>query len=220
MEIKEIFDNVYRIDNRKLATRNFAYGTKVYDEELIEIDHIEYRTWNPYRSKLAAAILKGMQRMMIKPGSKVLYLGAATGTTTSHVSDIIGKEGIVFCIEFSERNMRELIQVCEKRQNMFPIHTDARMTEQYAEDVEGADILYQDVSARDQADILIRNAKLIKEKGYAYVAIKSQSISSAADPEDTFEDFIEKISPHFEVLERIDIEPFDKGHLFLVLRKR
>ncbi|MGI0141719.1 MAG: fibrillarin-like rRNA/tRNA 2'-O-methyltransferase [Candidatus Micrarchaeales archaeon] len=219
MEIKEIFDNVYRIDKR-LATRNLVPLSKVYDEELIEFKGVEYRTWNPYRSKLAAAIVKGLKTMAIKPGSKVLYLGAATGTTTSHVSDIIGNNGLVYCVEFSERNMRQLIQVCEKRQNMFPFHTDARMTEEYAEDVGEADVLYQDVSARDQSAILIKNSKLLKKDGYAYVAIKSQSISSSAKPSDTYEEFIRQISDDFEVLEQIDIEQFDKGHLFLVLRKR
>lgn len=219
LQLKEIFDNVYRID-KKLATRNFDIGNKVYDEELINIDGTEYRTWNPYRSKLAAAIINGLKTMAIKQGSKVLYLGAATGTTTSHVSDIVGEKGEVFCVEFSERNMRNLMQVCDKRLNMLPIHGDARETEKYAEDVEGADVLYQDVSARDQADILIRNSKLIKPKGIVYVAIKSQSISSSEKPKVVFDNFLEQMKPHFEILEQIDIEPFDLGHLFVVLQKR
>lgn len=53
-------------------------------------DKIEYRAWNPFRSKLAAAILGGVDQIHIKPGCKVLYLGAASGTTVSHVSDIVG----------------------------------------------------------------------------------------------------------------------------------
>jgi len=219
LEVKEIFENVYRIDKR-LATRNSVPGTKVYDEELLEVGNVEYRTWNPYRSKLAAAVLKGLRQMEIKIGSRILYLGAATGTTPSHVSDIVGPKGEVFCVEFSERNMRDLMQVCAKRNNMLPIHCDARLTENYAEDADQVDVLYMDVSARDQADILVRNAKLLKEKGYAYVAIKSQSISSSAKPSEIFEEFLEQISGTFEILERIDIEPFDKGHLFVVLRKR
>ena len=51
----------------------------------------EYRVWNPFRSKLAAAILGGVDKIHMKPGAKVLYLGAASGTTVSHVSDIVGK---------------------------------------------------------------------------------------------------------------------------------
>ena len=219
MELREVFENVYKVE-RKLATKNLIPGSKVYDEELIIIDHKEYRTWNPYRSKLAAAIINGLKNLSIHPGSKVLYLGAATGTTPSHVSDIIGENGTIFCVEFSERNMRELIQVCEKRPNMFPFLSDARITGNYSEDVEFADILYQDVSARDQAEILMNNGKLLKDGGIAYVAIKSQSISSSTKPEIVFREFLAKVSKDFDVLQEIDIEPFDKGHLFVVLRKR
>ena len=50
----------------------------------------EYRAWNPFRSKLAAAIVGGIEHIHMKPGSKVLYLGAASGTTVSHVSDLVG----------------------------------------------------------------------------------------------------------------------------------
>lgn len=53
-------------------------------------EKIEYRVWNPFRSKLGAAILGGVDQIHIKPGAKVLYLGAASGTTVSHVSDIVG----------------------------------------------------------------------------------------------------------------------------------
>ncbi|MDE1761746.1 MAG: fibrillarin-like rRNA/tRNA 2'-O-methyltransferase [Candidatus Micrarchaeota archaeon] len=219
MELKEVFPNVFRIDKR-LATLNLVSGQKVYDEELIEIKGREYRTWNPYRSKLAAAIINGLKEMHIRPGSKVLYLGAATGTTPSHVSDIIGEEGEVFCVEFSERNMRELIQVCEKRSNMLPFLSDARMTENYSQDVGTVDVLYQDVSARDQADILIHNAESLKKGGFAYVAIKSQSISSSEKPSVVFKEFLDKISQHFEILQEVKIEPFDLGHLFVALRKR
>lgn len=69
-----------------------------------ETKKIEYRIWNPFRSKLAASILAGIDNIHIKPGAKVLYLGAASGTSVSHVSDIVGPEGSVFAVEFSHRS--------------------------------------------------------------------------------------------------------------------
>lgn len=60
---------------------------------------IEYRAWNPFRSKLAASIVGGVGDIHIKPGSKVLYLGAASGTTVSHVSDIVGAVSVA-CLCF------------------------------------------------------------------------------------------------------------------------
>ena len=78
-----------------LLTRNLVAGRRVYNEELLIKDGVEYRTWDPFRSKLAAAILKGLAGDVIGAGDKVLYLGTSTGTTPSHVSDIIGEEGLL-----------------------------------------------------------------------------------------------------------------------------
>lgn len=219
MEYREIFEGVFKINGR-IATENLARGIRVYDEELIKRDGREYRTWNPYRSKLAAAILKGMKNMAIKKGSNVLYLGAATGTTCSHVSDIIGLEGNLYCVEFSENNMRQLISVCNSRENMFPIFNDARNLEQYAEDVGSVDILYQDLSARDQPELLMLNGGLLRKGGLAYVAIKSQSISVSKSPRQVYREFFAKVSRNFELIESVEIMPFDRMHMFAVFRKK
>ncbi|MCL5675492.1 MAG: fibrillarin-like rRNA/tRNA 2'-O-methyltransferase, partial [Candidatus Marsarchaeota archaeon] len=111
MKLEKLFEGIYSIDGR-LATVNMVKGSAVYGEELIELDGREYRLWNPYRSKLSAALMKGLKRMDIGRGSGVLYLGASTGTTSSHVSDIVGEKGNVFCVEVSERSMRDLLKVC------------------------------------------------------------------------------------------------------------
>lgn len=218
MSIEKVFDGVFKVEGR-LCTLNLAPGKKVYGEDLLDSDGKEYRTWNPYRSKLVAAILVGLRTLKIKTGSQVLYLGAATGTTSSHVSDIVGSEGIVYCVELSERNMRDLFKICENRPNMIPIFGNAMDIEKYEEDVGEVDAIYQDVSAREQDEILIRNSKMLKPGGYAYVAIKSQSIDISRRPEEVYKEFIKNISKDFEVLERLNIERYDKKHLFLVLKK-
>ncbi|MGC9037168.1 MAG: fibrillarin-like rRNA/tRNA 2'-O-methyltransferase [Candidatus Micrarchaeia archaeon] len=219
MKIEEIFEGVYRIDG-KLATLNLVPGTKVYGEELVNIEGKEYRLWNPYRSKLAAAIIKGMKNMKVRKGNAVLYLGAATGTTCSHVSDIVGKEGAVFCVEISERSMRDLVKVCEQRDNMLPILQDAMNVEAYEKEVGNCDIIYQDVSSRMQAEILLRNAKLLKSGGYAYVAIKSQSIDTGRKPEEVYKEFVSQVANVFDLVESIDISPYSLLHLFVVLKKK
>jgi fibrillarin-like pre-rRNA processing protein len=215
---KEIFENVFKIGNR-LATKNLVPGERVYGEELVNINGIEYRLWNPYRSKLSAAIINGLKNMNIKKGSKVLYLGAANGTTCSHVSDIVDKQGILFCIEISERSMRDLIKVCEKRENMMPILADARNTSYYEDEVGKVDAIYEDVSARDQADILLSNSEMLNRNGFAYVAIKSQSISMSKNPSEIYQEFIDKVSNEFKLIEKVKIEPFHKKHLFTVFQK-
>ena len=146
-------------------------------------------------------------------------MGASTGTTASHVSDIVGQNGNVYCIEISKRSMRDLINVCETRQNMFPIFEDARKYESYSQDVGIVDVLYEDVAAPDQNKILMANSLMLKKGGSAYVAIKSQSIDVSKDSRLVFEEFIKSISEKFKVIQRIHIEPFDKMHLFLHLKK-
>lgn len=218
MEAEAIFPGVFRIGKR-LATINLVRGRKVYGEELIGIGKTEYRLWNPYRSKLAAAILNGMREMHIKDGSNVLYIGAATGTTPSHVSDIVGRGGSVYALELSERNMRNLIAVCETRKNMLPILADAMHTESYEDMVGECDILYQDASAREQAALLLKNSKFLKKNGYAYFIIKSQSIDISKKPKDVYEEELKRLEGHFRVVERLSLEPYDSMHLFAVLKK-
>jgi fibrillarin-like pre-rRNA processing protein len=218
MEVEEPFAGVYRLDG-KIATENLSRGKKVYNEELRTVGKKEYRMWNPYRSKLGAAILKGLKTFKIRHDSNVLYIGAATGTTSSHVSDI-ARDGRVYCVELSERNMRELINVCESRSNMMPILADARFPERYERYVGRCDILYQDASAREQAELILRNSRFLESGGYAYFVIKSQSIDVSGEPEAIFKSELAKLEGEFELIETIDLEPYDSLHLFAVLRKR
>jgi len=218
MEQKELFDGVYTIDG-KIATANLVKQNRVYGEELISLEGIEYRLWNPYRSKLAAALLKGLKSFEIKKGDTVLYLGAATGTTASHVSDIVGLEGGVFCVEISERNVRELLNVCEARENMVPLLADARFPDKYDGAIGICDVIYQDIAAKDQSEILKVNSRLLKKGGYAYFIIKSQSIDISKAPEKVFEAELRNIGGLFRVVDRMDLEPYDSMHLFTVLKK-
>ena len=218
MRVTELFPGVYSIDG-KIATSNLVHGKKVYNEELVRVGKDEYRMWNPYRSKLGAAILKGLKTFKITPASKVLYIGAATGTTSSHISDI-ANAGRVYCIELSERNMRDLVNVCEVRSNMLPILADAGFPERYEGEIEVCDVIYQDAAAREQAQLIIRNSKFLKKGGYVYFVIKSQSIDISEKPEVVFERELGLLKGLYEVVERIDLEPYDSLHLFAVLRKK
>ncbi|MEM2953241.1 MAG: fibrillarin-like rRNA/tRNA 2'-O-methyltransferase, partial [Candidatus Bathyarchaeia archaeon] len=136
------FSQIYQVTledgSQRLATKNLTPGRNVYGERLIRFEGVEYRLWDPFRSKLAAAILKNIKAVPIKPNHQVLYLGAASGTTASHVSDIVGEKGHVYCVEFASRAIRELINnVCTYRLNMLPILEDARFPERYAQYIHG-----------------------------------------------------------------------------------
>jgi len=133
-----------------LVTRNMVPGESVYGEKRIAIENegekTEYRVWNPFRSKLAAAVLGGVDNVHIKPGAKVLYLGSASGTSVSHVSDIVGPEGAVYAVEFSHRSGRDLVNMAKKRPNVVPIIEDARRPEKYRMLVPMVDVIFADVA--------------------------------------------------------------------------
>jgi len=205
---------------RKLATVNLAPSAQVYGEKLIEIEGIEYRIWDPYRSKLAAAILRGMKSVPIAEGIKVLYLGAASGTTVSHVSDIIGRNGLAYCIEISSRPLRDLLLVCSRRSNMVPILADASKLCEYCSLIELVDVIYQDIAQPEQTEILLSNIKtFLREGGYAMFAIKARSIDVTKEPREIFREEMEKLEKELEILDAKILEPYEKDHAMLLLRK-
>ncbi|MCS7129522.1 MAG: fibrillarin-like rRNA/tRNA 2'-O-methyltransferase, partial [Candidatus Caldarchaeum sp.] len=169
----------------KLATRNLAEGFSVYGEELVHVEGVEYRVWNPYRSKLGAAIYKDIREIFIKQGLKILYLGSASGTTVSHVSDIAGLSGVVYGVDFSPKVMQQFIMnVVEKRKNVVPILADATKPEAYVHFVGLADVLYADVAQPAQAQLVVSNSRLmLRRGGGVLLAVKARSIDSVEDPE-------------------------------------
>jgi len=205
--------------SRRLATENLTPGKNIYGERLILFRGVEYRVWDAFRSKLAAAILKGLTMVPIQPSYKVLYLGAASGTTASHVSDIVGVEGHVYCVEFAARSMRELVNnVCVFRKNMTPILEDARTPEKYEMFVEKVDSIYCDVAQPEQAKILADNSRLfLKEGGWTMLAVKSQSIDVTRKPAEVYKQEVSILkSRGFKVKEVMELEPYDKAHAMIV----
>lgn len=196
-----------------LVTKNMVVGDSVYGEKKIVVEEgenkIEYRAWNPFRSKLAAAILGGIDDIHMKPGSKVLYLGAASGTTVSHVSDLVGPEGLVYAVEFSHRSGRDLLNVATKRTNIVPIIEDARHPLKYRMLVGMVDTIFADVAQPDQARIVALNAHhFLKNSGHVVISIKANCIDSTAEPEAVFAGEVSKLrSEKIKPLEQLTLEP-------------
>jgi len=219
MRPEEIFPGVFKTNN-KLYTKNLVKGKRVYGEQLIKINGNEYREWVPQRSKLAAAILNGMKENPINKKSIILYLGAASGTTVSHISDIV-INGFIYAVEFSERAIRKLLKICESRKNIMPILADARKPEEFYF-VESVDVIYCDIAQPDETEIVIRNAnEFLKNNGYVMIAVKSQSIDVTKKPQKVYEEEKTKLEKaNFSVIELIDLEPFEKDHCMLLAKKQ
>ncbi|MER3601503.1 MAG: fibrillin [Nitrososphaerota archaeon] len=203
-------------------TKNLAPGTSVYGEALIRHEGEEFRLWDPFRSKLAAALINGLRALPIRPGACVLYLGAASGTTVSHVSDIVGERGLVFAVEVSPRVVRELYErVVRHRRNVVPIVEDARRPTHYASIDRLADALYCDIAQPDETEIALLNAEhYLAEGGALLLIVKARSIDAVKSAERIFGEEEAKLqAAGFRVEERVRLEPFDKEHLLILARR-
>ena len=216
--MENIIEGVFKQEDR-IFTENPSYckGLQVYNEKLVKYEGKEFRSWNPYRSKLAAAILKGL-KIDIKAGSKVLYLGAATGTTVSHVSDIV-KDGVIYSIENSPIAIKLLMKLSEKRKNIIPILADANHPDRYSLIISIVDLVYQDISQRNQAEIFIENVnRFLKENGKGIIMVKARSINVSLKPEKVYDIVSSKLKENnLKIINKIDLKPYEKDHAAIVV---
>lgn len=218
MDINQRFNGIYEIDSR-MATENLNPGIKVYNERLVEFKDKEYRIWDPRRSKLSAAISNGLSNFNFDIDSKVLYLGASAGTTPSHISDI-SKRGLIYCVEFSPRMMRNLMEVCSMRVNMVPVLDDATKPRNYMDVVQKVDVIYCDVAQRNQSELFMDNMRFyLKEEGMGILMVKARSIDVTKSPNKVFKEEESKLKKSgFRVLEKVKLEPYEKDHMAFVCK--
>ncbi len=171
--------------------------------------------WNPYISKPAAAILNGLKDFPLKKGQKVLYLGAAHGTTVSHFSNIVGDKGLIYGVEISTKIISNLVEKVKKKSNVVPLLEDARFPEKYGW-IGNVDLIYEDIAQRDPVEILKRNTKFLKKGTYFMLALKAKSIDSVKDVKVTYENVLKELKKDFEIVETITLEPYERDHLFIV----
>ena len=209
----------FQIDGeKKLATENLVPKNQVYNEKLVKIKGTEYRIWNPFRSKLAATIMNGLRDFPFMQKSSVLYLGVSTGTTISHISDIVGQNGIIFGVEHTSRVARDFLdRVASHRKNIIPIIQDARKPQEYFSVFKKVDVVYVDIAQPDQTDIAIDNCKMyLNSGGYLFLVIKTRSIDVTKDPKKVISNEIKKLEPLFEIKQIINLQPYDKDHAIVI----
>lgn len=207
-------------DRDFLWTQNRVPGTKVYGEKLRVRQGKEYRNWNPFRSKMGALVRRSPRTPWIDPKQDVLYLGASTGTTVSHVSDILAPGSRVFAVEFSARSVRDLLWNTEPRDNVIPILDDAGKPERYAAYLDrpvGA--LVQDVAQRHQVDIFLRNMPFLAPGGHGFLFVKARSIDVARPVQAIYDEVAQRIrQAGLKIVEAVDLDPFEKDHRAFVIQ--
>ncbi len=203
-----------------LLTRNLVPGLRVYNEDLVKVEGFEYRTWDPYRSKLAAAILKGLPEAVIGEGDAVLYLGTSTGTTSSHVSDLVGEGGRLIGVEFAPRVAREFVEkVARPRKNVIPYVADARDPRKYST-MGNVDVVYCDIAQQDQTEIAVANCRShLRRQGSLLLVVKSRSIDVTREPGEVFQEEKRRIEQAgFRVLRVIELSPYDRDHAIILAK--
>ena len=204
-------------DRNRIFTENLCTGKKVYNEKLVKAKGKEFRSWIPYRSKLAAAILNGLD-FPVKSDSKILYLGAATGTTVSHISDI-AKDGIIYSVENSAIAIKDLIKLSEKRDNIIPILEDANHPDRYSSIVSNVDLIYQDISQRNQAQIFISNVeRYLKKNRVGILMVKARSIDVSLKPNKAYEIVCKELKDNgLKIKNQVDLSPYEKDHAAILV---
>jgi len=203
---------------RRIYTKSYAPGFNVYGERTYRKGKDEYREWDPNRSKVAAAIMKGAPNIFIRKEQNILYLGAASGTTASHISDMVS-DGFVFALDFAPRVVRDLVFVCEKRKNMAPLLEDAKHPEEYKDKIAKIDLIIQDIAQKDQVKIFMKNMDMFITKGYGLLSVKARSIDVTRPPKRIFTEVFKELEQHYKIVDSRDLGPFEKDHMMFICKK-
>lgn len=206
---------------KRIYSKSIAGNQSVYGEIVTKQNGDFFREWDPKRSKLGAAILKGANQLGIMPDKSVLYLGASNGTTVSHVSDVIGEGGVVFALDFAHRVMRDLIFLSETRPNIFPIFASAAEVDSFGPMIFPVDVVFQDIATRLQLDIFIKNCDaFLKDTGFGIFVVKARSIDISKKPKQIFKEVRSSLEKLYNIVDYRDLDPYEKDHALFVIKKK
>ena len=212
---------IFQDRRKKIYTRSICPKKTPFQERIAKEGNIEYREFDPTRSKLAAMIMKGCTNVGIRPDDVILYLGVSHGYTSSYISDMIGPNGLIFGIDPAPRVVRDLVFLAQQRKNIAPILADANHPEQYIGRVSQADIVYQDIAQRNQAEIFMKNVDLfLKEGGYGLLAVKARSIDIRRKPKQLFEEIRKILDRKYKVIDYKILDPYEKDHCMIIIKKQ
>lgn len=218
------FPNVYfeeRRGKKVLYTKNLFKGNKVYGEDIVKLGPDEFREWNHTRSKLGAAIMCGVSQIGIRQGEIILYLGASSGTTPSHVSDIIGKDGFIYALDFAPRMVRDLVFLSEKRTNIAPILGNANKPLSFAHLVSQVDVIYMDIAQKNQTEIFLKNCEaFLKHGGFGLYFVKARSIDVTRRPKEVYAQVRKDLEKHITIVDYKELDPFEKDHCLFICKKK
>ena len=202
----------------RLFTRSLGGKEPVYGEHVVVRDGSVYRQWNPKRSKLGAAVKKDISQIGIRPDISVLYLGSSSGTTVSHVADIVGKDGFVYALDHSRVPLQRLFKVVDRWPNIAPLYHDASRPDDYAHLIDGVvDVVFQDVAQKHQVQIFLDNLRFCKPGGFGVLSVKAKSIDVTKRSKEVFASVADQLA---DIVDKRSLEPYEKDHMIFVVKRR
>lgn len=195
----------------RLYTLNSAPGWRLKRQPVLVREGKEYRSWNPYTSKIAAYMLCGGAHKEFAESSSILYLGASYGTTVSHLHDVTPSARI-YAVEFAREPFSSLRRLASSHPGIIPVFEDATHPERYQHIVEDPELIVQDISQRDPVGILLKQFDAFRSLRSAYLSVKAPSIDSTSDSRGVIENVASVLRDRFRLVEIVDISRYEKGH--------
>ena len=207
-------------NKKKLATLNNASINEVYNEKLIKINGKQYNLWNPYTSKLAAAIVNGMEIFPILKKTKVLYLNDTIEKTLSHISDIIGVNGKIFILRDINENSKNFLEnVMNDRTNVFTITRDNGDPAKFSSKTEMVNVVYVDITQHNETEVAIQNCKrYLTDGGFLMLVVPTKKIDFVNNPNGQNLEEIQKLQSSFEIIQQINLTDFFKEHSMIIAK--
>lgn len=202
-------------------TNYFVQGKKPYfGEKILKVGGEKYRQVDPERSKLFAAIAKGISQIGFKEDSSCLYLGASHGYTVSFLADMLPK-GEIYALDFAPRVVRDLVFIAQERENIAPLMADANQTVQYKELVPEVDVVFMDIAQKNQLEIFSKNCdEFLVSGGFGLLALKARSVDVTKKPKDIFKTVRAELEQKYVVVDYRELNPYEKDHAMFVVKKK
>jgi fibrillarin-like pre-rRNA processing protein len=221
LNVKE--DTIFWItvkNKKKLATLNNVSVNQAYNERLVEKNGKQYNVWNHYRSKLAAAIINGLEIFPILKKTRVLYFGDTAKNTVSHISDIIGIDGKIFVVnDITENSKNFLEKISNNRTNVFTIIYDKNNPAQFSSTIETVDVIYLDITQPNKTEITIDNCKnYLRNDGYLMLVVPTKNIDFAKNPTKENLEGRKRLQSSFDVIQEINLTDFFKEHSMIIAK--
>ena len=222
MEVKD--DPIFWItvkNKKKLATLNNADVNKIYNEKLIEMDGKQYNIWNPYTSKLAAAIVNGMEIFPILKKTQILYFDTTVDKTLNHISDIIGVNGRIFVVrDIIENSKKFLEDDSNNRTNVVSITQEKKsIPAKFVPNIETVNVVYVDIAQNNETDVAIQNCKnYLINGGFLMLVVPTRKIDFANNPDRQNLEERQKLQSSFEIIQQINLTDFFKEHSMIIAK--